>query len=129
MASGHLPTVGWVTVASGVGLTIALLLPLLLRVPVVAFDDRSLRARLPEFGLVPWGDIERVRYVHVRQRKLMLVDRTPEAQRHRRGGRLPRQLARLADGRDLAAPLEGLTATPEQIVAVVQLAHRHMTAT
>lgn len=128
VVSGRLVQVGWVTAACGLGIVLALLLPLWLRVPVIAFDDRGLRARLPGFGLVPWADIERVRFVHVNQRKLLVVDRTPEARRRRRGGRWPRQLARMAKGKDLAVPLEGLTATPEQIVAVVQLAHRHATS-
>lgn len=125
VASSKLTTVGWVTVFGGIGLTVALLMPLLLRVPVIAFDDRGLRARLPGFGVVPWADIERVRMVHVGKRSLLVVDRTLEARRRRPGGRWPQQLARIASGKDLAAPLEGLTARPEQIVAVVQLAHRH----
>ncbi|MBL8729061.1 MAG: hypothetical protein JNM25_11560 [Planctomycetes bacterium] len=129
MATGRLQTVGWVTVVSGVGILLALLLPLLLRVPVIALDDRGLRARLPGFGIVPWADIERVRLVNIGKRSLLVVDRTPEARRKRPGGRWPRQLAQLAKGKDLAAPLEGLTATPQQIVAVVQLAHRHATGT
>lgn len=128
VATSKLTTVGWVTAASGVGITVALLLPLLLRVPVIAFDDRGLRARLPGFGVVPWADIERVRLVNVGKRSLLVVDRTLEARRRRPGGRWPRQLARIAGGKDLAAPLEGLTARPEQIVAVVALAHRHALA-
>jgi hypothetical protein len=124
-ATGKLATVGLVTVFSGVGITLALLLPLFLRVPMVAFDDRGLRARLPGFGIVAWADIERVRLVRVDKRTLLVVDRTAEARKRRPGGRWPRSLAQLAKGKDLAAPLEGLTATPEQIVAVVDLAHRH----
>lgn len=127
VATGRLVQIGWVTAGCGVGLVVALGLPLWLRVPVVAFDDRGLRARLPGFGLVPWSDIERVRLVRVDNHTLLVVDRTFEARRRRRGGRWPRSLARRAKGKDLAVPLEGLTATPEQIVAVVQIAHRHMT--
>ena len=128
VATGRLVNVGWVTAVCGLSIAVALLLPLVLRVPMVAFDDRGLRARLPGFRIVPWADIVRVRMVRIGKRTLLVVDRTAEAQKHSPGGRWPRQLAQLAKGKDLAAPLDGLTATPEQIVAVVQLAHRHMTA-
>lgn len=126
IATGRLGAVGWVTAIGGFGLALALALPLLLRVPMVAFDERGLRARLPGFGLVPWADIERVRLVNVANRSLLVVERQPAARQRRRGGSWPRRLARLGGGNDLAAPLEGLTARPEQIVRVVQLALQHM---
>ncbi len=121
--------VGWVTVASGVGILAALLLPLWLRVPVVAFDDAGLRARLPGFGTVAWSDIERVRLVRLGDRgmSLLVVERTRAARRRRRGGRWPRSYSRLAGVDDLAVPIDGLTADPARIVACVQLAHRHAT--
>ena len=129
VASGRLVLVGVVAIAGGVFTLVAFVLPLLLRVPVVAFDERGLRARLPGFGLVPWHEIERVRLVRLHERgtAFLVVDRTAAARRRRRGGRWPRSLARAAGGADLAVPLDGLTAPPDRIVAVVQLAHAHAT--
>lgn len=129
LAAGLPPVIAWVALGGGAAVLVAFVLPLLLRVPMIAFDEHGLRARLPGFGAVAWRDIERVRLVrlHGRGRAFLVVERTAEAQRRRRGGRWPRMLARAAGGKDLAAPLDGLTATPDQIAAVVQLAHAHGT--
>ncbi|MBX3464533.1 MAG: hypothetical protein KF830_15295 [Planctomycetes bacterium] len=121
---------GWGAVAIGIGFLVAMLLPLWLRVPVVAFDESGLRARLPGFGTIAWADIERVRIVRLHQRgvALLVVDRHREARRRRRGGYWPRSYARAAGSDDLAVPIDGLTARPDQIVACVQLAHGHALA-
>ncbi len=101
--------------------------PLWRRSPVLWFDDAGLRARLPGFGVVAWAEIERVHAVAVGRRTFLLVERTAAAQRQRRTSAVLRALGRPAKAVDLAVPIDGLQATPAQVVAVVLLAWQHAT--
>jgi hypothetical protein len=121
---GRHAMLGWVTLCCGVAMVAWALIWGLWRRSMLWFDDTGLYARLSGFPGARWVDIERVAFVRVNGRALLVVDRTDEARRHRPGGKWPRSLARLAKAKDLAVPLDNLAASPEKVVACVQLAHQ-----
>ncbi len=99
------------------------------RRPMLWFDGGGLRAHLPGFGQVPWRQIEAVRLQRFRRLALLVIDRNEQARRLQPSRSMALAFARLAGSRDLAVPVHGLSATPEQIAAVVDLAWRHVQAT
>jgi hypothetical protein len=121
---GEHTQIAWANVALGVVLTFWFGQVAWRRAPMLWFDDGGLRARMHGFPPVPWEDIERVRFVRVDGRALLVLERKETARRRRPGGRWPRALARRAKAGDLAVPIDGLTAAPAQVYAVVELAHR-----
>lgn len=98
------------------------------RRPMLWFDGGGLRAHLPGFGQVPWRQIEAVRLQRLGRLALLVIDRSEQARRLNRASSWARACARLAGAKDLAVPVQGLSATPEQIAAVVDLAWRHVLA-
>lgn len=92
--------------------------------PMVWFDDAGLRARVPGFGPLPWSSIEKVRFVRVNGKAFLVIDRTPAARQQQPASMVARSIARSAEAKDLAVPIDGLAARPDQVFAVVELAHR-----
>jgi hypothetical protein len=99
------------------------------RRPLLWFDAGGLRAQWPGVGQVPWRHIESVRLERRLHVAALVVDRNDLARRLQPSRSWARTLARLVGARDLAIPVHGLSASPEQILAVVELAWRHVQAT
>lgn len=119
--------VAWVTIASGVAFLLWFGQPAWRRAPMIWFDDKGLRARVPGFGPLPWEHIERLRFVRINGKAFLVIDRVLEERQKRSLGMLARAVARQAEAKDLAVPLDGLAAAPDKVFAIVDLAHRHMT--
>lgn len=99
------------------------------RRPLLWFDSGGLRAQWPGVGQVPWRHIESLRLERRLHVAALVVDRNDLARRLQPSRSWARTLARLVGARDLAIPVHGLSASPEQILAVVELAWRHVQAT
>lgn len=123
-AEGKEPRLAWASVVCGLPLTLWFAWLAVRRPPKLWFDDGGLRASCRGFPATPWPEIERLRLVRVEGRALLVVDRTEEARSRQPAGGRVRSLARLAQTKDLAAPIDNLDASPEKIFAVVELAHR-----
>ncbi|HEX5052958.1 MAG TPA: hypothetical protein VFZ65_14375 [Planctomycetota bacterium] len=122
LAARREAAVAWVSLASGLVLALWFALGPWRRAPVLWFDDAGLRARLPGFGCVAWSDIEAVRLARVRGRAFLIVERAAAARQAAVAWPVLRMLAKMANAADLAVPIDGLSASPEQVVAVVELA-------
>jgi hypothetical protein len=92
---------------------------------MIWFDADGLRARWPGIDTVAWQDIAAVRLARVRRRAWLVVDRTEQARRAAVRHPVQQAFAKLAKAEDLAIPLDGLQARPEQVAAVIELAHAH----
>lgn len=117
--------VGWVAIGFGVFFALWFGQALWRRVPIVQVSDTGVWARLPGFGVVPFADIDSIRLVHARGQAFLAIQRGAGARDGTRRSLLLQQLATLAGADDLVVPVKGLSATPEQIVRVVELAWEH----
>jgi hypothetical protein len=118
-------TSAWVGIGCGSFVTLWTSAPMWRREPMIWFDDDGLRARWPGVDTVAWQDIAAVRLARVRRRAWLVVDRTEQARRAAVRHPVQQAFAKLAKAEDLAIPLDGLQARPEQVAAVIELAHAH----
>ncbi|HEX6812486.1 MAG TPA: hypothetical protein VF384_12750 [Planctomycetota bacterium] len=118
-------TSAWVGIGCGAFVTLWTSAPMWRREPMIWFDDAGLQARWPGFDVVAWHDITSVRLVRVRRRAWLAVDRTAHARSAAARQPLQQVFAKLAKVDDLAIPLDGLQARPEQVAAVIELALAH----
>ena len=124
---GETGPLAYTCLACGLVLTLWFGQPMWRRAPMLWFDDEGLRARVPGFGPLPWDRIERLRLVRAGGKSFLVIDRVSEERRRNPASMLAVALAKKPDAKDLAVPIDDLTAAPDKIFAVVDLAHRHAT--